>query len=78
MPLIQINMMEGRTTEQKTALLRAVTDAVHESIGAPIPSIRVWINELAPDGFISGGEMAYERKERLAAEAAAAAGNGKG
>ncbi len=46
MPLVQINMLTGRSPEQKEALLRAVTDAVHESIGAPIPSIRVWINEL--------------------------------
>ncbi len=57
MPLIQINMLTGRTPEQKEALLRAVTDAVHESIGAPLPSIRVWINEMARTDYMAAGEM---------------------
>ncbi len=57
MPLVQINMLTGRTPEQKEALLRAVTDAVHESIGAPIPSIRVWINELPTTDYMAAGEM---------------------
>ena len=36
MPLIQINLADGRTDEQKRALLKAVTDAVQTSIGAPL------------------------------------------
>jgi 4-oxalocrotonate tautomerase len=61
MPLIQVNMLEGRTDEQKEALLRSITAAVHESIGAPIDSIRVWIHEFAHTEFISAGVMATER-----------------
>lgn len=61
MPLIQVNMLEGRTAEQKADLLRAITRAVHESIGAPVESIRVWIHEFAPTDFISAGELASER-----------------
>jgi 4-oxalocrotonate tautomerase len=57
MPLIQINMLTGRTDEQKEALLRAVTDAVHESIGAALPSIRVWINEMPKTHYMAAGEM---------------------
>jgi 4-oxalocrotonate tautomerase len=40
MPLIEIHLLEGRTDEQKEQLLAAVTRAVHESIGAPLPSGR--------------------------------------
>ena len=61
MPLIQVNMLEGRTPEQKEALLRSITDAVHESIGAPVESIRVWIHEFPRTDFISAGVMATER-----------------
>lgn len=57
MPLIEINMFAGRTPEQKEALLRAVTEAVHTSIGAPVPSIRVWISEFQRDGYMAGGEF---------------------
>lgn len=60
MPLIQVNMLEGRTAEQKAELLRAITRAVHDSIGAPVESIRVWIHEFPATDFISAGELASE------------------
>ena len=44
MPLIEVHLLEGRTDEQKKALLQAVTEAVHTSIGASLESIRIWIN----------------------------------
>lgn len=55
MPLVQINLLEGRTPEQKKALLAAVTEAVHTSIGAPLPSIRVWLQEFAPADYMAEG-----------------------
>ncbi len=61
MPLIQVNMLSGRTPEQKAALLRAITEAVHTSIGSPIASIRVWIHEFPAENFIAAGELATER-----------------
>lgn len=57
MPLVQINMLAGRTPEQKEALLRAVTEAVQTSIGASLPSIRVWINEFERHEYLAGGEF---------------------
>lgn len=57
MPLVQINLLAGRTPEQKKALLEAVTAAVHDSIGAPVESVRVWIHELPRDSYMAGGEM---------------------
>lgn len=61
MPLIQISMLEGRTPEQKKALLAAVTDAVHTSIGAPLPSIRVWVNEFSPTDYMAEGVWQQDR-----------------
>ena len=55
MPLVQINMLEGRSPEQKKALLAAVTDAVHASIGAPLPSIRVWVQEFSAEDYMAEG-----------------------
>ncbi|MDP7593299.1 MAG: 2-hydroxymuconate tautomerase [Litorilituus sp.] len=45
MPIINVNMMEGRTELQKEALIRAISEAVTASIGAPEQNIRVLINE---------------------------------
>ena len=62
MPLIEVHLLEGRTNEQKEKLMAAITAAVHESIAAPLPSIRVWIQEFSPKEYMSGGELAAKRK----------------
>lgn len=67
MPLIQVNMAAGRTDEQKKALLSAITEAVHTSIGAPVASIRVWISEMQPTEYMAGGELLADRQAAQAA-----------
>lgn len=62
MPLIQVTMIEGRTPEQKRALLTAITQAVHESIGAPLDSIRAWVVDVPSDQFMSAGTLAADRR----------------
>lgn len=62
MPLIQVTMIEGRTAEQKRALLAAITSAVHETIGAPLDSIRVWVSDVPAEQFMSAGTMASDRR----------------
>jgi 4-oxalocrotonate tautomerase len=63
MPLVEIHLLEGRTDAQKKALLAAVTTAVHDSIGAPRESIRVWVQEFSPKEYMIAGVLAAERKE---------------
>jgi 4-oxalocrotonate tautomerase len=63
MPLIEIHLLEGRTPEQKKKLLASVTHAVHEAIGSPVASIRVWINELSRDDYMAAGVLPSERKK---------------
>ncbi len=57
MPLIEIHMLEGRTDQQKRALLDAVTEAVRVSIGAPLSSIRVWIQEFPATDYMAEGHL---------------------
>ncbi len=76
MPLVQVHMAAGRTEENKRLLLQRITQVVHETVGAPVDSIRVWISEFAPTDFIAGGEILADKRTRLAAEAdGAATGN---
>lgn len=56
MPFVEITMIEGRTPEKKRELLKRVTDAVEESIGAPRQSIRVVIREVPGEHWAVGGE----------------------
>jgi 4-oxalocrotonate tautomerase len=63
MPLIEIHLLEGRTDEQKKGLLQAVTRAVQDSLGAPLETIRVWVQEMSPKEFMSAGVLAADRKK---------------
>ena len=45
MPIVNIQMMEGRTIEQKEALIKSVAEAVMKSISSPEENIRVIISE---------------------------------
>ena len=47
MPLVEITIIEGRTSAQKSALITQVTDAVENAISAPRQAIRVAIRELS-------------------------------
>ena len=60
MPIININMMEGRTDKQKEALIKAVAEAVMESIGAPEENIRILISEYPKKHWSIGTLPAYK------------------
>lgn len=45
MPVIQCDIREGRSAEQKQRMAEAITRVVHETIGAPIDYIYVLIRE---------------------------------
>lgn len=56
MPLIQVTMVEGRTTEQKHALIRSLSSAMAETLEVPLERIRVAIYEITADEWGIGGE----------------------
>ena len=64
MPFVQVSMGTGRTPEQKRALLDAISEVVHTTLGADYDSIRVWIVELDPDHVMVGQESLTERRAR--------------
>ena len=58
MPFAQIYMIEGRTEEQKRAVIEKVTEALHEAVGAPKETIRVWIHDMPKTNWGIGGKTA--------------------
>jgi 4-oxalocrotonate tautomerase len=61
MPIIQFNLLEGRTVEQKRQLARRVTDTVVEVLGVKPDSIRILIHEMAAHDFSVAGVTAADR-----------------
>lgn len=45
MPIIEMHLMEGRTTEQKSSAAKAITEAVTSSLGVRAESVRILITE---------------------------------
>jgi len=76
MPLINVHMAEGRSQEEKTALMTALTEAAVKELGAPRDTVRVWITEMPATDYMTGGELLSEKKARAAATAAAQADGG--
>jgi len=60
MPFAQIHMLEGRNAEQKKAVIEKVTQALHEAVGAPKETIRVWIHEVPKENWGIAGVSAKE------------------
>lgn len=57
MPFIHIELVEGRSTEQLTAMMKDITDAVHKNTGAPKEHIHVIINEMKKGTYAVNGEF---------------------
>lgn len=56
MPLIQVTMVEGRTSEQKHDLIAKLSDATSEALGVPLDRVRVAIYEVTGDDWGIGGK----------------------
>ncbi len=60
MPFAQIFLIEGRTEEQKRAVIERVTDALIEAVGAPRENVRVWIQEVPKENWGIAGKSAKD------------------
>ena len=57
MPLVHIELVEGRSQEQLKQLCTDVTAAVVKDTGAPIEHVQVILSEMHKDRYCVGGVM---------------------
>lgn len=60
MPFAQIYMIEGRTEEQKRAVIEKVSAALVEATGAPLDNVRVWIQDVPKENWGIAGVSAKD------------------
>jgi len=60
MPLAQIHILEGRTEEQKRAVIEKVTQALVEALDAPQQTVRVIVTEVPKTNWGIGGVSAKD------------------
>ncbi|MBO9353451.1 4-oxalocrotonate tautomerase [Bordetella petrii] len=57
MPILNVQIMQGHSAAQKTSLLKNCSQAVVDSIAAPLPSVRIVLDEADPAHVIVAGEI---------------------
>lgn len=60
MPIVQIEILEGRTVEQKKAMVEKVTEAIVDSLGVSAEAVSIIIRDMPRTDFAKGGKLAKE------------------
>ncbi|WP_269063258.1 2-hydroxymuconate tautomerase [Salinicoccus halitifaciens] len=61
MPIIHMNLVEGRDDETIRNCVQEVSKTVSETLDAPLESVRVIVNEVPKNRFSVGGKMKDEK-----------------
>jgi 4-oxalocrotonate tautomerase len=64
MPIVRIDLLEGRTPERKADLIRRVTEAVVIALDVLPEQVRVLLSEIPPAHWAIAGETMAERAAR--------------
>ena len=61
MPLVHIDLIEGRSEEQLKGLVKDVTAAIAKNANVPEERIHIVLNEMRPDSYRVAGKMASNK-----------------
>lgn len=61
MPMIRVEMYEGRTVEQKRNLAKALTESFNKTCGGTPESVQVVIQDISKDNWASAGVLAVDK-----------------
>jgi 4-oxalocrotonate tautomerase len=61
MPTLRVELMEGRTNEQKKALVQALTQAVVDTLGSKPESVDILLYDIKRHDWATGGQLWSEK-----------------
>ena len=62
MPIVQVNLLEGRTIDQKKKLVANLTEAVVKSLDVKPDAVRIILQEMAKQDYAIGGVLAIDKQ----------------
>ena len=62
MPLVHVELIEGRSQEQLKQLVADITDAVTKNTGAPAERVHVILDEMRKDRYAVAGVLKSDEK----------------
>jgi 4-oxalocrotonate tautomerase len=63
MPIINIDMIAGRSLEEKRALVKNVTRAVCDSIKTSPDRVKIKLNELSTENYAISGKLVIDQNQ---------------
>jgi 4-oxalocrotonate tautomerase len=66
MPVVTIAIFEGRSVDQKRALIEGVTDVLRDAIGSDPETVHVIIEEKSRENWAIGRKLSIDRPRRPA------------
>jgi len=63
MPVVTVEMYEGRTTEQKQALVEDITEAMVEKVDATPETLHVIIHDVPKESWGRDGKLGIHRED---------------
>ncbi|TGN34241.1 tautomerase family protein [Aeromicrobium chenweiae] len=64
MPIIKVELLAGRSYEQKRSLAAALTDVAVDSLGVARSSVQVHLQEMSAENVAIGGTLVAETAPR--------------
>lgn len=62
MPTLRVELMEGRTPEQKKELVKALTQAVVQTLGSKPESVDILLYDISRGDWATGGVLWSQRQ----------------
>lgn len=62
MPIIQIDMLQGRSVEQKREMVKRVTQAVIETANCPAEAVHIIIRDMPTENLGHAGVLRIDKK----------------
>lgn len=62
MPILQMEILKGRTVEQKREMVKEVTDAIIRTLDCPKEAVRIIIREMDTENFAHAGVLRVDQK----------------
>ncbi len=61
MPIVQIEMLAGRTVEQKRALAEKLTQVISETLNCPPTAVTIIMRDMPPTNYATGGKLRIDQ-----------------
>ncbi|MDI9494760.1 MAG: 2-hydroxymuconate tautomerase [Bacillota bacterium] len=63
MPIIQVDMLKGRTIEQKRQMVKEMTEVVSRTANCPKEAVRIIIREMEFENFGMSGQLRCDMQD---------------